>query len=275
MLKRGLGRGLESLIPETRVEGGERVLELALEAVRPNPFQPRREFEPEALAELAASIRAHGVLQPVVVRTGAEGYELVAGERRWRASRLAGRETVPAVVREVPTERLREIALIENLQREDLNPIEEAAAYAELLGAEGLSQEGLAERVGKSRSHVANMLRLLGLPAAVQGWLASGDITVGHAKVLLGAPEGDIVNLAERVRQSDLSVAETAELVRPARSRPARGPGLKEDSRWSGLLRQRLAAPVRIVGGEVGRIEIRFKGPADLERLVALLMGEE
>lgn len=266
---------MESLIPETRVEGGERVIELALEAVRPNPFQPRRDFAPEALADLASSIRTHGVLQPVVVRAAADGYELVAGERRWRASRLAGRETVPAVVREIATERLREIALIENLQREALNPIEEAAAYAELLAAEGLSQEGLGERVGKSRSHVANMLRLLGLPTEVQGWLASGDLTVGHAKVLLGVPDGEVLGLAERVRQGALSVADTVELVRPARSRPANRSSPKEENRWSGLLRQRLAAPVRILGGEAGRIEIRYKGREDLERLVELLMGQE
>lgn len=187
--KRGLGKGLGALIPVAEPEDEETVREINIEDIRPNSFQPRRAFDEEKLAEMAESVRTHGILQPVVVRSIIGGYELVAGERRWRAAQLAGLVRIPAVIRELSEGEMMEVALIENIQREDLNPLEEAEAFKILLTEFGLTQEELAQRVGKSRSHIANILRLLNLTPEVQSYVSRGTITMGHARALLALSE--------------------------------------------------------------------------------------
>ena len=220
MKRGGLGRGLSALIPGASQEGG--LLEIPVAAVVPNPRQPRVEFAEEALAALARSIREVGVLQPIVVRVRDGGYELVAGERRLRAARLAGLPTVPAIVRESDdTDALRE-ALIENIHREDLSPLELAAAYQELMEELGTTQEEVAERLGCSRSQVANTIRLLSLPGDVQQLLAEGRLQAGHARALLGLPDDEARSaVALRVAAEGLSVRQVEDLVRSYADHPA------------------------------------------------------
>lgn len=215
MARRGLGRGLEALFPGAE-ESGSQVRELPLESIEVGPHQPRREFTEEKLSELAASIREHGVLQPIVVRDAGNGrFQLIAGERRWRACKALGWERIPAVVREVSEMEARAISLVENLQRDDLSPIEEAGAYRELTEDFGLTQEELARKVGKSRSHVANILRLLNLPPAVQELLHQGQLTIGHAKAVLGLPDAALrEQVGKMVAEKGLTVRDTEELVR-------------------------------------------------------------
>lgn len=271
--KRGLGKGLAALLP-----GSEGVQELPLEQIRPAPDQPRQRFAEAELLELAVSIKKHGVLQPVIVRPVSGGYELVAGERRWRAAGMAGLRTIPALVREVGEGERLELALVENLQREDLNPLEEAAGYQQLLERFGYTQEELAEKVGKSRSHVANTLRLLGLDARVQAQVRSGQLTAGHARALLGVEDKEEqVRLARVLVQRGASVREVEEMVRrvkekPRRVRPAADSNWVE---WEQRLCRGLGTRVRIRGDEKrGRIEVEYYSREDLERLCELLAGE-
>src|SRR3954471_12351506 len=236
----GLGRGLGALIPtgpaEDQIEGA-RFEELPLDAIEPNPRQPREGFDEEALAELVTSIREVGVLQPVVVRELDPGrYQLIMGERRWRACREAGLETVPAIIRDTPDDALLRDALLENLHRQELNALEEAAAYAQLLEEFGATHEELADRIGRSRSHVTNTLRLLNLPPSVQRRVAAGVLSAGHARALLALDSGDAQErLAARVVAEGLSVRAVEEIVavgaaeRPTpttRSRPPVAPAL-------------------------------------------------
>ncbi|BDG61864.1 ParB/RepB/Spo0J family partition protein [Caldinitratiruptor microaerophilus] len=286
MSRRGLGRGLGALIPEIGPVDREQVQELPLDRIRPNPRQPRKAFAPEALEELAASIREHGVVQPVLVRPVDGGYELVAGERRWRAARAAGLERIPAVVREITPAKAMEIALIENLQREDLNPLEEAEAYRVLLEEHGLSHEELARRLGKSRPQISNTLRLLQLPQPVQALVASGVLSMGHAKVLLGVEDPQRqAELATRATRDGLSVRALEQEIERLRERPARGRGGRPRREGGGRrdpeivalearLRERFGTPVRIHPGQPrGRIEIHYFGNEDLTRLVDALLG--
>lgn len=218
--RRGLGRGLEALIP--RASGG--LQEIEVDRIGPNPAQPRQRFDAATLEELAASIREHGVLQPLIVRNADGGYVLIAGERRWRAAMMAGLARVPAVVKEASGQAALEMALVENVQRADLSPLEEAGAYRELEEAYGLRQEQIADRVGRSRTSVTNRLRLLSLPPRTKALLAEGSISEGHARALLGcANPGLLDQLAQRVAERRLSVRETEELVR--RSTRGRGAG--------------------------------------------------
>lgn len=282
MSKRGLGKGLGALIPEVGSVDREEVQEIAVREIRPNPRQPRKEFDPDKLAELAASIREHGVVQPILVRRTDEGYELVAGERRWRAAQEAGVEKIPAVVRSLSGAQVLEIALIENLQREDLNPIEEAEAYRRLIEEFGLNQETLAQRLGKSRPQVSNTLRLLQLPDAVRQQVSAGRLSMGHAKVLLGLEDAaEMARVADRVVEEGLSVREVERVIEEAPARRRRPVGRKapaekdaEVAAVEGQLRERLGTPVRVVtGGVKGRIEIAFYGNEDLVRLCDLLLG--
>jgi ParB family chromosome partitioning protein len=227
--KYGLGRGLESLIPPAQaVESG--LQEIDIDLVAPNPAQPRSRFEPGALEELAASIREHGIIQPLVVTRAGSGYQLIAGERRLQAARLAGLQRLPVVVREAAGKDLLELALVENLQREDLNPVEEAQAFKRLVEEFGLTQEQVAAKVGRSRAAVANTLRLLGLPAEIRDSLVSGDITEGHARALLSIESpAERLEAWRRVVDSNLTVRQAEDLARrPAndttgqQERPAR-----------------------------------------------------
>ena len=190
MAKTGLGKGLSALIPSMSVSEEEGVVEIEVDTIRPNPHQPRQEFAVEKLNELAASLQEHGVVQPIVVRKIADEYELVVGERRWRASKLLGWKKIPAVVKEYTDQQIMEIALVENLQREDLNPIEEALAYQRLITEFAYTQEEVARKVSKSRPFVANMVRILSLPEEILELVARGELTVGHARPLLALSGG-------------------------------------------------------------------------------------
>jgi ParB family chromosome partitioning protein len=289
MTKRGgLGRGLSALIPGAP-EAGETstgLLEVPANAIAPNPKQPRSRFDDETLAELAASIREVGILQPIVVRRAGQGYEVVTGERRLRAAKLAGLATVPVVLRDSEDADLLREALIENIHREDLNPVELAEAFRQLLDDLGLKQEELAERVGVSRSHIANTIRLLALPLEVQQLLADDRLSAGHARALLalGEPEA-ITSLSLRVVAQDLSVRETEEIVRryveaPAKEEPRakeasagpqEAPNLAEVEE---ILSEQLATRVLIrMGRKRGQVVIEFGSADDLERIVSEIVG--
>lgn len=282
-----LGKGLDGLLTRTEeVESaGPRLLEIELRAVVPNPKQPRHNFDEDELEELAESIREFGVLQPIVVRPSDGGkYELVMGERRLRASQLAGARTIPAVVRSTGDEELLRDALLENLHRADLNPIEEAMAYEQLLEELGCTREELSTRIHRSRPQISNTLRLLNLPAGIQLKVAAGVLSAGHAKVLLGltSPEQQEA-LAERIIAEGLSVRSTEELVLLAKRSggvtPAapRGPRLpSERERYlAGELSDHFDTRVKVnIGRSKGRITIEFATGDDLERIVAIINGK-
>jgi ParB family chromosome partitioning protein len=288
MSKRGgLGRGLSALIPGAP-EAGEAstgLLEVPANAIAPNPKQPRSRFDDDTLKELAASIREVGILQPIVVRRTRQGYEVVTGERRLRAAKLAGLATVPVVLRDSDDADLLREALIENIHREDLNPIELGEAFRQLLDELGLKQEELADRVGVSRSHIANTIRLLALPLEVQQLLTDDRISAGHARALLALGDQEaITSLSLRIAAEDLSVRETEEIVRrfieaPAeasrkkqapRSEPA-DPNLAEVEE---ILSEQLATRVVIrMGRRRGQVLIDFGSADDLDRIVSEIVG--
>jgi ParB family chromosome partitioning protein len=288
MAKRGgLGRGLSALIPGAVEEGGGGLLEVPVGAVSPNPRQPRNIFDDNALDALALSIQEVGVLQPIVVRKVGGGFEIIAGERRLRAAKKAGLATIPAIVRDSDdSESLRE-ALIENIHRENLNPIELAEAFRELLEELGLKQETLAERLGVSRSHVANTIRLLQLPAQVQTRLAEGKIQAGHGRALLSLADADAQNtLALRAAAEELSVREVEELVRNYLEHPSAASekptikavaGSAESSSLAEveeILSEQLATRVTIqMSKKRGKILIEFGSADDLERIVSEIIG--
>jgi len=293
MAKRGgLGRGLSALIPGAP-EAGEApagLLQVPVNAVGPNPKQPRTKFDDETLAELAASIKEVGILQPIVVRRSGEGtYELVAGERRLRAAKLANLATVPVVLRDSQDSELLREALIENIHREDLNPIELAEAFRQLLEELGLKQEALAERVGVSRSHIANTIRLLALPLEVQQLLTDEKLTAGHARALLALGDAEAMrSLALRVAAEDLSVRHTEEVVRRFLDTPvstdtpetvvaavAASGGDPAVAEIEEILSEQLATRVTIQVGTKrgGKVVIEFGSPDDLERIVSEIVG--
>jgi ParB family transcriptional regulator, chromosome partitioning protein len=275
-MKRALGRGLGALLPPADSEEGVRLRELPVESLVPNPQQPRRSFDGQALEELAASIRSSGVLQPLVVRPRGSQYEILVGERRWRAAQQAGLARVPAIVREASDAEALELGLVENLLREDLNPVEAAQAYQRLLAEFGWAQEELARRLGKDRSSIANALRLLRLPELIQEDLRTGRLTMGHARALLGLPSAAAqLHLRERILAQDWSVRATEARVqarRPGRARSRRRP--PEVEAVEEELRLALGTRVRIIGNLVrGRIELPYTSAADLERIHGQLTG--
>jgi ParB family transcriptional regulator, chromosome partitioning protein len=269
-----LGRGLSALIPDAPAPrpSSERALEVDTDLLRPNPFQPRLAMDEGKIEELARSIRANGIIQPIVVRKTESGYDIIAGERRWRASQRVGLLKVPIVVRDIPEDRLLAAALIENLQREDLNPMEEAQAYRRLADEFHLTQEQIADAVGKDRSSVANFVRLLKLPHEVRENVAAGTIAMGHARAILALPdENTQLRLGREVVAKQLSVRETEVLVKkhlqpaPEREEPQKDVHTRaaEDR-----LRFALGTPVRIVRKRSGgRIEVEFKSEDELQRI--------
>lgn len=277
MIKRGLGRGLGALLPP--VETGARgIEEIPLEAIVPSDHQPRKRLDEQALDELAASVKQSGVLQPIVVRRRGEGYQLVVGERRWRAARRAGLERIPAIIREVTDAEALELALVENLLREDLNPLDEAEAYQQLLTEFGWIQEELAQRIGKDRSSVANALRLLRLPPIIQEDLRTGRLTMGHARALLGLQTvREQLRLRERILAQDWSVRATEERVRRGRRttpRVIRRP--PEIEAFEDELRAAFGTRVRVIGTlQRGRIELHYAGAEQFARLHDQLVGHK
>ncbi|ROO32973.1 ParB/RepB/Spo0J family partition protein [Salinisphaera orenii] len=280
--KRGLGRGLESLLSKDLEEAAEagvaaELTEVGLDALRPGRYQPRRDMDAEALESLAQSIRSQGVVQPLVVRDTGDGYEIVAGERRWRAARLAGLETVPAVVRALPDETAMAVALIENIQREDLNPLEEAEALRRLIEECGLTHAACAEAVGRSRAAVSNLLRLAELVPEAQALLRSGDIQMGHARALLGAPAALQADLAARVAARQLTVRQTEALVASAMAEADDGETAPRQSnrlvRFERELGDTLGArvTVRSQRGGRARVVIDYASAGELEALLERL----
>lgn len=281
MAKKGLGRGLGALIPEVDVSEHDResIMEIEISRITGNPKQPRKLFDPERLEELAASIREHGVVQPIVVRPKGKGYEIVAGERRWRAAQLAGLREIPALVREFSEAETMEIALIENLQREDLNPLEEADAYRVLMDEFQLNQEELARRLGKSRPQISNTLRLLQLGPLAREAVRERRISMGHAKVLLGVEEPEVQEtLVRRAVEEGLSVRSLEGVIEQQNAQRGAGkareskrlsPDLKDVER---SLAELFGTPVRLtVGEQKGRIEITFFGEEGLQRILDVL----
>jgi len=273
--RRGLGKGLEALIPSA-----PGVNEVAVDSIVPNPMQPRQMLDQEALEELATSIREQGVVQPLVVTKVEGGYQLLVGERRWRAARLAGLDVVPVVVRDVSPQQMLELALVENLQREDLNPLEAASAYNHLLEEFGMTQQQVADKVGKNRVTVTNTLRLLKLPAEVKEALLQGKITEGHARAMLSLrSEKAQLQVLRAVLKGGLSVRQTEEMVRrlteepqQRTSSPGKPPELKalEDK-----LRQALGTKVNLTGGSKGgRLVIYFYSEEELQGIYDLIVRD-
>src|SRR5215207_3754026 len=282
MNRKALGRGLGALLSSDRtVDLGSETSEVELDSIVPGPMQPRTHFDEASLESLADSIRTHGIVQPLLVRRRDGGYELIAGERRWRAAKLAGISRVPVVVKEVPDDSLLEIALIENIQRENLNPIEEAQAYKKLIDTVGLTQESLASRVGRDRTYITNYLRLLRLPADVQQLVKEGRLSTGHARALLALSHEDLQRrIARQIIDGGLSVRVTEQLVqKTSEEKPTRrsapqavDPNVKAAET---KLRRALGTQVKILQAADGRgkVEISFFSTQDLDRIYTLLMS--
>jgi ParB family chromosome partitioning protein len=285
MARKALGRGLGALLSaEGTATATADANTIAIDLIDPSPLQPRGIFDEGKLDELAQSISANGVVQPLIVRPKQDRFELIAGERRWRAAQRAGLTRVPAIVRNVSDDKVLELALIENIQREDLNPIEEARAYRNLIDTVGLTQEVVAERVGRDRSYVTNFLRLLRLPEDLQELVQSGRLSTGHARTLLGLPDVAAQRrLARKIIEGDLSVRATEQAVRQLMERkdgratkPSKAaPGDPNVRAAETRLRRHFGTQVRIVqahGSDAGKIELEYYNQADRDRLYGLLV---
>ena len=277
--KRGLGRGLSALLGEP-APAGEELQQIPLEKITPNRFQPRTHFDEASLAELSASIAEYGVLVPIIVRVRGSGYELIAGERRWRAAAALHHATIPAIVRESDDRDSLEVAIIENLQRENLGALEEAAGFASLMEEYAFTQEQLAQRLGKSRPAIANALRLLGLSDAIKALIADGRLSAGHARALLAAPEKNRLAFAQRAIDEGLSVRALERLCGAVTTPPSSGdskparPLTADEAEFESRLRLRLAAHVALRrSGQGGKIEIKFANEKELIRIGELLLG--
>jgi len=275
--KRGLGKGLGALIPENEEKLDNSVIEIKLTDVEPNEKQPRREFDDEALKDLAESIKEHGVVQPIIVRRLGNGYQIIAGERRWRASRLAGNRTIPAIVKECTNLEVMELALIENLQREDLNSIEEALAYKSLIEEYKMTQEEISKQIGKSRPAIANSLRLLQLPQNIKDMIATGKISQGHARALL-AIEGEKrqLEIAEKIVEQQLNVRQIEKLAKAEKKIDKKE---KEPDSYQLEIKQleerlKTALGTRVIiqhKNNKGKIEIEYYSNDELDRIIELM----
>lgn len=282
MSKRGLGKGLGALIPMDE-KGDENITEIPLKEIFANQNQPRKNFDEDKLKELAESMKEHGVLQPVILRKKTKGYELVAGERRWRAAKMAGLEKIPAIVKELSDADVMEIALIENLQREDLNPLEEAMAYKQLMDEFGMTQEELSKRVGKSRSQIANTVRLLNLEKEIKDLIADEKLTAGHARALLAIEDkNERIKLAKKISEENLSVRQIEEIVKVKSSKKNADKNKRNQDinpaflDISEKLQGILGTRVKIKGSEKrGKIEIEFYSEDELERILETIMQRQ
>ncbi|MFP3810403.1 ParB/RepB/Spo0J family partition protein [Bacillus pumilus] len=281
-MAKGLGKGINALF-NTVDSNEETVEEIKIKELRPNPYQPRKTFDEDALSDLKESIQQHGVLQPIIVRKSIKGYDIVAGERRFRAAQQAGLTTIPAIVREFSETLMREIALLENLQREDLSPLEEAEAYASLLDHLSVTQEELAKRLGKSRPHIANHLRLLTLPDEVQKLIADGTLSMGHGRTLLSLKnKNKLAPLVKKIVDEGLNVRQVEKLVQQLNENVPRETKKKEAPK-DRVLKERESFLQNYFGTSVtikkqkkkGKIEIEFLSNEDLERILELLSTRE
>lgn len=276
----GLGRGLDAILVDSDYTSGDSITSVRINDVEPNREQPRKQFSQEELEALSDSIVKYGVISPITVRRVGERYVIIAGERRWRAARMAGLSEIPVIIISADDKKAAEIALVENIQRSDLNPVEEAQAYAALIDQYGLTQEEVAEQIGKSRSSVTNSLRLLDLPDAVLSMLAAGKLSSGHAKVLLGIKDGEKLKAAaEKVAELELSVRETEKLVKSllAEPKPEKElPAIDYTKALETSVQQKLGRTVKIKqNGAKSSITIGFSDNNDLETVLRLLCGDE
>ncbi|WP_284140659.1 MULTISPECIES: ParB/RepB/Spo0J family partition protein [unclassified Virgibacillus] len=276
-MARGLGRGLDAFFPEINENENDTVQEIAIKECRPNPYQPRKTFHADAIEELKESILEYGIIQPLTVRKSIKGYEIVVGERRFRAAKEAGLETIPVIIKELTDEKMMELALLENLQREDLTPVEEAHAYANLIRELKVTQDELAKRLGKSRSHIANMVRLLSLPEQVIAYINNGELSMGHGRALLGLKDkSKLIAVVNKVRQEKLNVRQIEKLITELNEKPVKKKTTaKKDiflQERESFLRDRLGTAVSIHRGKrKGKIEIEFYSNDDLERIMEVL----
>jgi len=281
---KGLGKGLDAFFPSMEAEKEEVIKEINLKELRPNPYQPRKVFEKEAIEELKASILEHGILQPIIVRKSIKGFEIVVGERRFRAAKEANLEVIPAVIRELSEQQMMELAVLENLQREDLSPIEEGHAYQMLMRKLNFTQEELAKRLGKSRPHIANHVRLLSLPPAIQEMITDGTISMGHGRALLGLKNKEkLPLLVEKTVKDGLNVRQLEYLIQQLNedvsrettkeTKDTKNVFIKEQETF---LRERFGTTVNIKQSKnKGKIEIEFFSEDDLERILHLLESNQ
>jgi ParB family transcriptional regulator, chromosome partitioning protein len=281
-MAKGLGKGLNAFFANVEVTKDESIQEISVKELRPNPYQPRKVFQSEAIEELKNSILEHGILQPIIVRKSIKGFEILAGERRFRAAKEAKLEKVPVVVREFSEQQMMELAVLENLQREDLTPIEEAIAYQTLLDKLNVTQEVLAKRLGKSRPHIANHIRLLSLPAKIQELISNGEISMGHGRALLGLKQKDkLPALVDKVIKEGLNVRQLEQFIQQLNEnvpRETKKPKIDKDifiKEQESVLRDRFGTSVHIKQTKnKGKIEIEFFSKEDLERILELLEQE-
>lgn len=277
--KKGLGRGLESLFDQNLDTSNDDslVVEIQINDIEPNPFQPRKNFDEASLSELSQSIKTQGVFQPILVRKAIIGYEIISGERRYRASKLAGLDTIPAIVYDFDDKQMMEVGIIENIQREDLSVLEEAKSYQMLISNLELTQKDVSERVGKSRSHIANMLRLLKLDDQILDLIDGGELTMGHAKVLVNIEDKSrALEIANSAVKNGLTVRAVEELAQEEKvQKPLKGKKVEASSneflRIEKLMREKLDARVKITGKNKGKLSIDFDSSQDLERILELL----
>lgn len=280
-MAKGLGKGLDALFLPTDDDDNQSLVEdLSINELRPNPYQPRKTFDTDAIEELKQSILEYGIVQPLIVRKSIKGYEIVAGERRFRAAKEAGLEVVPAIIKDLDDEKMMEIALLENLQREDLSIIEEALAYQNLIEELGITQDVLSKRLGKSRSHITNTLRLLSLPEEVTHLINNGELTMGHGRALLSLKDKEtILKIARKIIKEQMSVRQVEKLVNQLNEKKTRqkskakvNPFFKEQE---DLLREKLGTKVSITkGSRKGKIEIEFYNEQELEELLTILKND-
>ncbi|RYM04692.1 ParB/RepB/Spo0J family partition protein [Sporolactobacillus sp. THM7-7] len=285
-MTKALGKGLDAFFPSTFSAGLDHAVEnVKLSDLRPNPYQPRKTFHEDALAELTKSIKEHGIIQPLIVRKSIKGYDIVAGERRYRSAKLAGMTEVPVIVKELSDQDMMQIALIENLQRENLNPIEEATAYRKLMDGMKLTQDELAKKLGKSRPHIANHLRLLQLDKTVRNLIADGKLSMGHGRALVGLKNKKQMGpIVDKVIREQMNVRQLEELIHKLNHNVSRETSKKQEWKMPAelkeklsVLRERFGTSVKITPSrrkERGKIELEYYSADDLNRLIELLEGQ-
>ncbi|SHH73741.1 MULTISPECIES: ParB/RepB/Spo0J family partition protein [Virgibacillus] len=279
-MAKGLGKGINAFFPEVEEKQDDVIEEIAISECRPNPYQPRKTFHADAIEELKESILEYGIIQPLIVRASIKGYEIVVGERRYRAAKEAGLDKIPVIIKDLTDDKMMELALLENLQREDLTPIEEAHAYANLMNELNITQEELSKRLGKSRSHIANMVRLLSLPESVIAYINNGELSMGHGRAILGLKDKTKVQaLVQKIRKEKLNVRQVEKLIVQLNEKPVKQKEKpKKDvfiQERETFLRERFGTAVTIQRGKrKGKIEIEFYNDNDLQRIIDTLENE-